>query len=123
MPDQIYYSQTHEWVRVDQDGLAMVGLSPDLLTIFGAVDAIELPEPGRNVARGEVCATLHRGATLREVHAPLSGTIAEHNATLSENPASLTALDWLFRMRLADAGAFAALMTEGDYAAYVKSGN
>ncbi len=121
MPDQNYYAENHEWVRFDGDGLAMVGLTAEGLTGFGAIDAVDLPEPGRNVVRGEVCAVLHSGAVRREILAPLSGTIAEHNAACAEDPADLTAQDWIFRMRLGDVGAIAELMSAEDYRKFVDS--
>jgi glycine cleavage system H protein len=121
MPDQNYYAKNHEWVRFDGDGLAMVGLTPEGLTGFGVIDAVDLPAPGRNVVRGEVCAVLHSGAVRRDILAPLSGTIAEHNAALGEKPADLTAQDWLFRMRLVDVAAVAELMSGEDYRQFVDS--
>jgi len=121
MPELIYYAKNHEWVRFDGDGLAMVGLTPEALAGFGGIDAVDLPEPGRNVVRGEACAVLHSGAVRREILAPLSGTIAEHNAALGEKPADLTAQDWLFRMRLGDVGAIAELMSAEDYRKFVDS--
>ena len=54
-PDDLKYAASHEWVRVDEDGVATVGISDHAQDALGDIVFVELPEPGTNVnARDEV---------------------------------------------------------------------
>ena len=60
-----------------------------------------------------------------DIYAPLSGTIAEHNPALADDPSMVNktpeAAGWFFRLRLADPTAFAELMDRAAYDAFVEA--
>ncbi len=122
MPDT-YYSKDHEWLRVEADGLATVGITDHAQHALGDIVFVELPEPGRSVAKGEACAVVESVKAASDIYAPLSGTVAEHNPAIVEDPALVNqapeAAAWFFKLRLADATAFAELMDRPAYEAFV----
>lgn len=121
---QKFFSKDHEWVEIGDDGLATIGITDHAQNALGDIVFVELPEPGRSVAKGEACAVVESVKAASDVYAPLTGTITEHNAAIIEEPALInTAPDtaWFFKMRLADASAFTDLLDQAGYDAFLGS--
>jgi glycine cleavage system H protein len=119
---QKFYSKDHEWVEIGDDGLATVGITDHAQNALGDIVFVELPEPGRSVAKGEACAVVESVKAASDVYAPLTGTIAEHNPAIIEEPALINqAADtaWFFKMRLADATSFTELLDKAAYDAFL----
>jgi glycine cleavage system H protein len=120
----IFYSKDHEWVAIGDDGLATIGITDHAQHALGDIVFVELPDPGRSVAKGEACAVVESVKAASDVYAPLSGTVTEHNPAIIEEPALINSgadTAWFFRMRLADPGAFAELMDKAAYDAFCGS--
>jgi glycine cleavage system H protein len=123
MPN-IFYSKDHEWVEIGEDGLAAIGITDHAQHALGDIVFVELPEPGRNVVKGEACAVVESVKAASDVYAPLTGTIAEHNPALAEEPALINQsaeTAWFFKLRLADPAAFTELMDRAAYDTYLGS--
>ena len=73
---QIFYSKDHEWVAVEADGLVTIGITAHAQEALGDIVFVELPELGRNVAKGEACAVVESVKAASDVYAPLTGTVA-----------------------------------------------
>jgi glycine cleavage system H protein len=119
---QTFYSKDHEWVQIGEDGLATVGITDHAQNALGDIVFVELPEPGRSVAKGEACAVVESVKAASDVYAPLTGTITENNPAIVDEPALINSqaeTAWFFRMRLADATAFAELMDKAAYDAFL----
>ncbi|MBU6418981.1 MAG: glycine cleavage system protein GcvH [Proteobacteria bacterium] len=116
---QIFYSKDHEWVSVGADGLATIGITDHAQAALGDIVFVELPEPGRNVAKGEACAVVESVKAASDVYAPLTGTVAEVNQTIVDEPAKVNAEaeadGWFFKLRLEDPGSLAELMDRAAY--------
>jgi glycine cleavage system H protein len=124
MPN-MFYSKDHEWVMLGDDGIASIGITDHAQHALGDIVFVELPEPGRSVARGEACAVVESVKAASDVYAPLTGTITEHNPALAEDPALVNKAAesaWFFRMRLADAtAAFTELLDKPGYDAFLST--
>ena len=119
-----FYSKDHEWVEIGQDGLATVGITDHAQTALGDIVFVELPEPGRSVAKGEACAVVESVKAASDIYAPLTGTVAETNAAIVDEPALVNKdpdAAWFFKMRLADPSAFAELMDKAAYDAFLET--
>jgi glycine cleavage system H protein len=118
MPDK-FYSKEHEWVEMGQDGLATIGITEHAQTALGDIVFVELPDPGRSVAKGEACAVVESVKAASDIFAPLSGTITEHNQAIIDDPALVNkeaeGTAWFYKMRLADPTALAELMDKAAY--------
>jgi glycine cleavage system H protein len=116
---QVFYSKDHEWVSLGDDGLATIGITNHAQNALGDIVFVELPEPGRNVATGEPCAVVESVKAASDVYAPLSGTIAESNQAIIDEPALVNSAaeteGWFFRLRLADVAAVTGLMDRAAY--------
>jgi len=122
---QVFYSKDHEWVVLGDDGLAKVGITDHAQNALGDIVFVELPEPGRNVATGEACAVVESVKAASDVYAPLSGTVAEVNQGIVDEPALVNGAaegdGWFFKMHLADAAAFTGLLDEASYQAFLET--
>ncbi len=122
---QTYFTKDHEWVRVEEDGLATIGVTDHAQNALGDIVFVELPEPGRSVAKGEACAVVESVKAASDVYAPLSGTVAEHNQAIVDEPALVNqeaeSGAWFFRLRLADPAAVSELMDRAAYDEFVGS--
>jgi glycine cleavage system H protein len=120
-----FYSKDHEWVEIGQDGLATIGITDHAQTALGDIVFVELPDPGRSVAKGEACAVVESVKAASDIYAPLTGTIAETNPAIVEDPALVNkepeTAAWFFKMRLADATAFTELMDKAAYDAFLET--
>ena len=69
-PDNLKYTASHEWVRVDADGSFAVGITDHAQEALGDVVFIELPEVGRRYAQGEACAVIESVKAATDITAP-----------------------------------------------------
>jgi len=124
---QTRFTRDHEWLRLNDDGTAAVGITAHAQAQLGDIVFIELPEPGREVAAGEACAVVESVKAAADVFAPLAGRVVEVNPALADDPALVNRAaetdGWFFRIKLAEPAAFATLMNADDYAAFRDSGS
>ncbi len=107
LPANLKYTREHEWIRLEPDGSAVVGISDHAQHQLGELVFIELPDPGRTVTAAEPCAVVESVKAASDVYAPLSGTVTAVNEALSTEPGLVNKSPyeegWLFRLQPADA--------------------
>ena len=106
IPEDFYYASTHEWIRVDENGIATVGITDHAQEALGDIVFVELPEPGGEVeARGEV-AVVESVKAASDLYSPAGGEITEVNEALIDNPQLVNSAPyddgWIYRMTLHD---------------------
>ena len=118
------YSEDHEWVRVEGD-IAVIGISDYAQEQLGDVVFVELPEPGKAVAKGEEAAVVESVKAASEIFAPVAGEVVAVNDPLTEDPGLVnrapTSEGWFLKVRMSDPGETAGLMDEAAYRAYVEA--
>lgn len=123
MPDKLY-THDHEWLQIGEDGLATIGITDHAQNALGDIVFVELPEPGRSIAKGDGCAVVESVKAASDIYAPLSGTVAENNPAIVEEPALINkdpeSSGWFFKLRLDDPTAIGGLMSKADYDKFVE---
>jgi glycine cleavage system H protein len=119
VPSDLRYRDTHEWVRLEDDGSVVVGISDHAQAALGDIVFVELPEPGMSYAQGDACAVVESVKAASDIYAPISGEIIEFNPALEDDP-SLVNSDpygdgWLFSMTPADVDEIDGLMGKKEY--------
>jgi glycine cleavage system H protein len=118
------FTKDHEWVRLD-GGVAVVGITEHAQDALGDVVFVELPEPGREVGEGEACAVVESVKAASDVYSPLAGKVVETNQAIVDDPALVNRAPdgegWFFKLQLADGAAFAGLMDEAGYKAFLET--
>jgi len=118
-PDDLKYAASHEWVRVDEDGVATVGISDHAQDALGDIVFVELPEPGTNVnARNEV-SVVESVKAASDIYSPLSGEIIAVNEDLLEAPETVNSSPydngWFYKIKVSDEAELDELMDAEAY--------
>jgi glycine cleavage system H protein len=120
---EVRFTDQHEWVRLDGDE-ATIGITKYAADQLGDVVYVELPAQGRKVGAGGEAAVVESVKAASEVYSPISGEITGSNAALTDDPAKVNADPqgdgWFFKLKIADKAEFAKLMTDAQYAEFVK---
>ncbi len=118
------YAKSHEWVRMDEDGLAVVGISDAAQDMLSDVVFVELPGEGDEVEAGDAIAVVESVKAAEEVVTPVSGTIVAINTDLEATPEQVNETpytSWFFKIQPTDtlAAELAALLDADAYDAFV----
>jgi glycine cleavage system H protein len=122
VPANLKYTNDHEWVRLEADGTATVGITDHAQAALGDLVFVELPKPGRAVKAGEACAVVESVKAASDVYAPIAGEVVATNDELTSTPESVNQdayAAWLFRVKPADPAAIAALIDAKAYEALI----
>lgn len=121
MSKPIRYAKSHEWVVVDQSGVATVGISDFAQRALGDVVFVELPQTGASVKAAQEVAVVESVKAASDIYSPVSGEIVEVNAALLGAPELINSAPlgdgWLYRIKLADSAELDALLDEQAYTA------
>ncbi len=125
LPQHLSYSKDHEWVDLSDDGVATVGITDYAQGQLGDVVFVEIPAAGTTVIKGTDAAVVESVKAASDVFTPVSGTVTEANAALTEDPALVNTAPetdgWFFKLTLSDPSELDALMDESAYKTFVAS--
>ncbi|MGB6447606.1 MAG: glycine cleavage system protein GcvH [Xanthobacteraceae bacterium] len=114
------FTEDHEWVRLVGD-IATVGITDFAQQKLGELVYVELPEPKREVKKGDIAAVVESVKAASEIYTPVSGEVIEVNQALSNEPGLInsdpTASGWLFKVKTSDPSEFERLLSFDDYKA------
>ena len=119
-PDNLKYTDSHEWVKAEADGTYSVGITFHAQDMLGDIVFVENPQPGRKVKKGEECGVVESVKAAADIYSPLTGEIVAANPELADAPQKVNEEPysaWLFKIKPADPGELANLL---DSAAYEK---
>ena len=120
----LYITREHEWIRVDGD-VATVGISDHAQQALGDIVFAEVPEAGKQLAKGAEAAVVESVKAASDVYSPVGGEVIEGNSAIADDPALINrdpeGDGWFFKLKLADAGELHGLMEEAAYREWVKT--
>ncbi|HEA51209.1 hypothetical protein LCGC14_2209280 [marine sediment metagenome] len=123
IPSDLKYIDTHQWVRVDADGIATVGITDFAQEQLGDVVYIGVPEVGDTVTGGEEAGVAESVKSASDVFSPVTGDVIAINEDLEDEPEKVNedpyGDGWLFKVKLADEGELEGLMDAVSYAEHV----
>ena len=118
-PAELRYVSSHEWVRVEDDGTATVGITNHAQEALGDVVFVELPEVGAQLGAGDEAGVVESVKAASDIYAPIGGEIIAINENLEDNPEVINEAPygdgWFFKMRLDDATSVDDLLTAEQY--------
>jgi len=116
-----YYTEDHEWIRVDGD-IGTMGISAYAAKALGDVVFVELPDVGAEFGKGDDAAVVESVKAASDVYAPVGGEVTEVNSALEDAPETVNASPdgegWFLKLKIADADELSSLMDEAKYKAY-----
>lgn len=119
------FTEDHAWVRLEEDGVVVIGVSTYAQEQLGDVVYVQLPDIGRDLKQGEDCTMIESVKTTSDVKCPMSGRVLEINEALLDAPEKLNESPltegWLFKLEPVDEAEFEDLMDDEDYEDFVDS--
>ena len=123
VPKDYRYTETHEWVRVEEDNVVTVGITDYAQEKLGDIVSVELPKIGDEVEAGETMGMIDSQKASSEVYAPVSGIVVEVNDILESDPGIINSdpyeEGWLVRIEIEDIEQLDSLLTAEDYEEHV----
>jgi len=120
----LYYSQTHEWIKVEGD-LASLGISDFAQSELGDLVFAEALPAGRTVSKGQAIGAVESVKMASDIFTPVSGEIVESNASLGDTPETINedAFGTVFVViRMSDPTELDGLMDAAAYEAFCAGG-
>ena len=118
IPAELRYTQTHEWVRQEDDGTVTVGITDHAQLQLGDLVFIELPAVGSSYQAGAQIAVVESVKAASDIYAPVAGSVVDVNQAAADSPESVNDnayAAWLFRLKPDNAGAYEALLDAEGY--------
>ena len=102
-PNSLKYAETHEWIRLEDDGELTVGITDHAQDLLGDLVFAELPEIGQRFAAKEECMLLESVKAASDIYMPVSGEISAINLALVDEPELINqepfGEGWLFKIQ------------------------
>lgn len=119
IPSDLKYVASHEWLKLEDDGIITVGITDHAQDLLGDVVFVELPEVGRTVSADEEIAVVESVKAASDVYAPIAGEIVEINEELVDSP-ELANEDpygkaWFFKIKPANPADYDDLLSAEEY--------
>lgn len=123
IPDDLKYTEEHEYVRTKGDGVVEVGITDYAQGELGDVVYVELPSVGTKLGKHDVFGTIEAVKAVSELFSPLAGEVVEVNGRLDGEPALVNSDPygdgWMIRVRPDDASAVDSLMDAAGYKGHI----
>lgn len=118
----LYYSESHEYVRVEGD-FGFIGITDYAQHELGNVVYVDMPEVDDEVEAGAEFGAVESVKAASDLNAPVSGTVVEVNEALEDEPELLNQdafENWIIKVELTDKTELDNLMSAGEYEEFCK---
>ncbi|MCD6045893.1 MAG: glycine cleavage system protein [Gammaproteobacteria bacterium] len=103
LPQELRYTTTHEWVRIEND-TATIGITEHAQSLLGDLVYVDLPPVKKGLAVGDDAAVVESVKAAADVYSPVDGEVIEVNAALNDKPELINqdpyGAGWLFKVKL-----------------------
>lgn len=119
VPSELKFTNTHEWVRPEGDGVFTVGITDHAQAMLGDMVFVDVPDLDTDTEAGEDCAVAESVKAATDIYAPLTGVIIAVNEDLDSSPELVNSDPygdgWLFQIKAGDEGEFGDLLNAESY--------
>jgi glycine cleavage system H protein len=124
IPENYYYTNDHEWVKVDGNS-ALVGITDYAQHQLGDIVFVDVDCVGETLAEGETFGTIEAVKTVSDMFMPVESEVIEFNAALNDEPELINkdpyGAGWILKVTVADPSKLSALLTAEQYKALVEA--
>ena len=121
VPGTLRYAKSHEWLRLEPDGTATVGITDYAQASLGDITYVQLPKVGADLKQGAAFGVVESVKAASDVYAPVGGSVVAVNAALDRAPETVNqdpyGGGWILRLRPSDPAQAASLLDAAAYAA------
>ncbi len=119
IPTELKYTNDHEWVRMEDGGTLVVGLTDYAQQQLGDLVYVDTPEVGAAFVAGDVCAVVESVKAASDVYAPVVGEVVAVNEAIKESPDLISqdpyGAGWLFELSPEDSADWEDLLDSEEY--------
>lgn len=106
-PQELKYTPDHEWIRIEADGTAVVGITDFAQHELGDIVYVDINTVGQTLSKGEVFGSVEAVKTVSDLFMPIDGEVLEVNTEIEKSP-ELVNTDpyekgWIVKVKPADA--------------------
>ncbi len=119
VPAELRYAKTHEWVKLNSDGTAVVGITDYAQSSLGDITYVQLPKVGAQLGAGAAFGVVESVKAASDLYAPVGGTVLEVNGALDSAPETVNQSPygdgWMMKLKLNNPSEVDALMDASGY--------
>ncbi len=121
-PRELKYSKEHEWVRVEDGGIAVIGVTDFAQDMLGDIVFLQLPEEGAVIAQMAKIGEIESVKSVSDLFTPVSGEVTARNTAAIDAPEVVNSAPygdgWLLRVRMSNPTELEHLLTAEEYEAH-----
>lgn len=126
IPEELKYTEEHNWVRVLPGGAAQVGITSYAQTQLGDIVFVELPKVGQALDAGQAMGVIESVKAATDLYSPVAGKVTAVNDELEASPELINEEPygdgWMVEIQPSDAGALNDLLDAAKYQGVVSGG-
>ncbi len=123
IPDELRYTEEHEYVRSESDGVVTIGITDYAQGELGDIVYVDLPDIGTELGKMDVFGTIEAVKAVSELFSPLTGEVVDVNTALDGDPSLINQSPyedgWMIKLRVQNLAAIDELMSATDYAQHI----
>ncbi len=120
-PQDLKYHKEHDWVRLESDDFATVGITDFAAESLGDIVFVDLPEPSTNLVQFEKLGEIESVKAVSDLYSPISGRVVEVNQEAIDNPEIVNnspyESGWLVKITPSDPAELDSLLSPSEYQA------
>ena len=122
LPNNLSYTKDHEWLRLEEGGVAYIGITQHAVDQLGEITMVSLPEVGAKISAHQSFGDIDSVKAVSELYAPLDAEILEVNANLGDQPELVNSEPyvggWMLKVKVLAPDQLGELLTAQPYAGY-----
>jgi glycine cleavage system H protein len=123
VPADLRYAKSHEWLKLNADGTAVVGISDYAQSSLGDITYVQVPAVGTELSAGDGFGVVESVKAASDIYAPVAGTVVEVNTALDATPETVNqdpyGAGWLIKLKVANPADAESLLDAAAYTAEV----
>ncbi|MDR2824463.1 MAG: glycine cleavage system protein GcvH [Prevotellaceae bacterium] len=122
IPENLYYTKDHEWLRVEGD-IAFAGITDYAQHELGDIVFVEVETVGQTLAEGESFGSIEAVKTVSDLFMPVEGEVLDFNGELEDHPEFINddpyGKGWIIKIDMKNVAQVGELLSMADYKALV----
>jgi len=123
VPADLRYAKSHEWVKLNDNGTALIGITDYAQNSLGDITYVQMPKPGAVLKAGETFGVVESVKAASDLYSPISGTVVEVNSALDNTPEMVNTAPygdgWMVKLKVTDAASPSGLLDADSYSKIV----
>jgi len=119
IPENVKYTKDHEWIRIESNNKAVVGITDYAQGELGDIVFVEIETQGEHLKKGDVFGTIEAVKTVSDLFMPASGEVIAVNNDINDSPELINSdpfgKGWLIQVKLDDVKELDTLLNASQY--------